>query len=152
MIIEESSFERTFGGNSTEYGDLLSKWYQKENDKISAFALSPDGKTLLAGTESGRIAVFSTEGKKLLNTLSFRNSAISDINFQKDSTHFVTASKEGKVVVWDAKKPEPLFSVDGHDSAVSAAFFCRRRQTCFCRRGRTSAYLEKTRQRGDQTL
>ena len=119
----ESSFERTFGGNSTEYGDLLSKWYQKENDKISAFALSPDGKTLLAGTESGRIAVFSTEGKKLLNTLSFRNSAISDINFQKDSTHFVTASKEGKVVVWDAKKPEPLFSVDGHDSAVSAAFF-----------------------------
>ncbi len=119
----ESSFERTFGGNYTEYGDLLSKWYQKENDKISAFALSPDGKTLLAGTESGRIAVFSTEGKKLLNTLSFRNSAISDINFQKDSTHFVTASKEGKVVVWDAKKPEPLFSVDGHDSAVSAAFF-----------------------------
>lgn len=119
----ESSFERTFGGNSTGFGDLLSKWYQKENDKISAFALSPDGKTLLAGTESGRIAVFSTEGKKLLNTLSFRNSAISDINFQKDSTHFVTASKEGKVVVWDAKKPEPLFSVDGHDSAVSAAFF-----------------------------
>ncbi|MBR6422491.1 protein kinase [bacterium] len=119
----ESSFGRTFGGNSSEFENLFLKWYQKENDKISAFALSPDGKTLLSGTESGRIAVFSTERKELLNTLTFRNSAITDIHFQKDATHFVTASKEGKIVVWDAEKLEPLFVVDGHDSAVSAAFF-----------------------------
>ena len=119
----ETSMERTFGGNCAEFGSLFSKWYQKENDKISAFALSPDGKTLLAGTESGRIAVFSTERKELLNTLTFRISPIADIHFQKDSTHFVTASKEGKIVVWDAEKLEPLFVVDGHDSAVSAAFF-----------------------------
>ena len=119
----ETSMERTFGGNYAEFGSLFSKWYQKENDKISAFALSPDGKTLLAGTESGRIAVFSTERKELLNTLTFRISPIADIHFQKDSTHFVTASKEGKIVVWDAEKLEPLFVVDGHDSAVSAAFF-----------------------------
>ena len=119
----ETSVGRTFGGNSSEFGSLFSKWYQKENDKISAFAVSPDGKTLLAGTESGRIAVFSTERKELLNTLIFRISPITDIHFQKDATHFITASKEGKIAVWDAEKLIPLFVVDGHGSAVSAAFF-----------------------------
>ena len=119
----ETSVEMTFGGNHAKFESLFAKWYQKENDKILAFAVSPDGKTLLAGTESGRIAVFSMENKELLNTLSFRNSALSDINFQKDSTHFVTASKEGKIVIWDAEKLVPLFVIDGHDSAISAAFF-----------------------------
>ena len=119
----ESSVGRTFGDSSAGFGSLFSKWYQKENDKISAFTLSPDGKILLAGTESGRIAVFSTERKELLNTLIFRLSPITYIHFQKDSTHFATASKEGKIAVWDAKKFEPLFVVDGHGSAVNAAFF-----------------------------
>ncbi|MBO7127654.1 protein kinase [bacterium] len=119
----ETSVGKTFGGNSSEFGGLLSKWCQKENDKIAGFAVSPDGKTLLAGAESGRIAVFSTESGELVNTLSFRNSAISDINFQKNGSHFVTALKEGKIVVWDAEKFAPLFVIDGHDSAVSSAFF-----------------------------
>ena len=119
----ETSVERRFEGNSSKFEGVFSKWYQKENDKISAFALSPDGKTLLAGTESGRIAVFSMESRNLVNILAFRNSALSDIHFQKDSTHFATASKEGKIVVWDAVTLSPLFVIDGHDSAVSAAFF-----------------------------
>jgi WD40 repeat protein len=119
----ETSVERRFEGNSSKFEGVFSKWYQKENDKISAFALSPDGKTLLAGTESGRIAVFSMESRNLVNILTFRNSALSDIHFQKDSTHFATASKEGKIVVWDAVTLSPLFVIDGHDSAVSAAFF-----------------------------
>ncbi|MBP5201654.1 protein kinase [bacterium] len=119
----ETSVERRFEGNSSKFEGVFSKWYQKENDKISAFALSPDRKTLLAGTESGRIAVFSMESRNLVNILTFRNSALSDIHFQKDSTHFATASKEGKIVVWDAVTLSPLFVIDGHDSAVSAAFF-----------------------------
>ncbi|MBO4710309.1 protein kinase [bacterium] len=121
--IAETSVESRFRGNSKELESLFAEWYQKENDKISTFAVSPDGKTLLAGTESGRIAVFSMESKKLLDILSFRSSPLYDINFQKDSTHFITASKEGKIVVWDAEKLMPLFVVDGHDSVVSAAFF-----------------------------
>ncbi len=119
----ETSVERRYEGSPAKFEGVFSKWYQKENDKISAFALSPDGKTLLAGTESGRIAVFSMESRSLVNILSFRNSALSDIHFQKDSTHFATASKEGKIVVWDAVTLSPLFVIDGHDSAVSAAFF-----------------------------
>ena len=119
----ETYVGRMFGDNYGEFESLFSKWYQKENEKISAFALSPDKKILLAGTESGRIAVFSMESKELANILTFRTSALSDIHFQKDSTHFVTASKEGKIAVWDAEKLVPLFVVDGHESAVSAAFF-----------------------------
>ena len=119
----ETSVKRTFGGSSAEIESLFEKWYQKENDKISAFAVSPDKKTLLAGTESGRTAVFSMKGRELSNILTFRNSALSDINFQKDGTHFITASKEGKIAVWDAERFAPLFVIDGHDSAVSAAFF-----------------------------
>ena len=119
----ETYIGKRFGGNQYEFENFFSQWYQKENDKISAFAVSPDGKILLAGTESGRIAVFSKDNGELLNTLSFRNSTIYDINFQKDGSHFVTASKEGKIVMWDTVKFSPLFVIDGHDSAVSAAFF-----------------------------
>lgn len=119
----ETSVGRTFGGSQAEFADLFSKWYQKENDKISSFALSPDGKILLAGTESGRTAVFSMETKELVNTLSFRTSPLLDINFQKDSAYFATASKEGKIVVWETGKLAPLFVIDGHGAAVRAAFF-----------------------------
>ena len=119
----EASVGTMFDGNSAEMGKIFSKWYQKENDKITAFTLSPDKKTVLAGTESGRVAVFSKETGELLNSVTFRNSPLAGINFQNDGTHFITASKEGKVTVWDSEKLAPIFVIDGHDSAVAAAFF-----------------------------
>lgn len=119
----ETSLGRTFDGNRSDFDGIAEKWYQKENDKIVSLSVSPDGKIILAGTESGKIAVFSKETKELLNILSFRSSAISNINFQKDGNYFVTASKEMKIVVWDAAAFAPLFVIDGHDSAIRTVFF-----------------------------
>ena len=119
----ENRMGSAFGGNETEFGKVAEKWYQKENEKIESFALSPDKKTILAGSESGKIAVFSREKKEFVNSLSFWTSPIVSINFQHDGSHFLTVSKEGRIMLWDTEKKMPLFVIDGHDSAVSAAFF-----------------------------
>jgi serine/threonine protein kinase len=119
----ETSVAMMFHGKSSETEKAFSNWYQKENDKISAFAVSPDEKNIFAGTESGSVIIFSKGTGKLLNSASFRNSPITDINFQSDGTHFITSSKEGKVTVWNVERIAPIFVIDGHDSAVAAAFF-----------------------------
>ncbi|MBO4699264.1 protein kinase [bacterium] len=127
ISINEKRAERFSGKGFETYKaaleDSFSKWYQKENDKIETKTLSPDGKMLFAGTEKGRIAVFSATNGKLLKVQNFRNSAITDINFQSGGGIFIAASKEGKSVVWDSAELIPLFVIDGHNSPVRAAFF-----------------------------
>ena len=119
----ERSFDKGFETGRRGLEDSFAKWYQKENDKIVAGSISPDGETIIAGTENGGIPVFSAADGKLLKVLNFRNSAITDINFQSSGDLFLTASKEGKTVVWDSKKLTPLFVIDGHNSTVVSAFF-----------------------------
>ncbi len=119
----ETRFGSTFGGNETEFGKVAEKWYQKENEKIDSFAISPDKKIILAGSESGKIAVFSREKKEFVNTVSFWTSPVVGISFQSDGSHFLTVSKEGRILVWETEKMRPLFVINGHDSAVTAAFF-----------------------------
>ena len=118
----ENRSGRSFSGNDSELESIAEQWYQKENEKIESFAVSPDKKTILAGSESGKIAVFSREKKDFVNVLSFWTSPIVKISFQSDGSHFITVSKEGKIMLWDAEKMMALFVIDGHDSAVSAAF------------------------------
>ena len=119
----ERSFGKGFETNNPVRDESFAKWYQKENDKIVADALSPDGQTLVAGTEKGRTAVFSATTGELLKLVNFRNSTITDINFQNSGNLFIAASKEGKAVIWDSKSLMPLFAIDGHKSSVPAAFF-----------------------------
>lgn len=119
----ETSSAKGFDVNEPVSEEPLSKWYQKENEKIVSKAVSPDGQYIFAGTEKGRIAVFSAKTGEVSNVLSFRSSPLTGIDFQKDGSHFITASKEGKAVIWDATKQIPLFAIDGHDSPVVSAFF-----------------------------
>ena len=113
----------TFSGNEAEFAGVAEAWYQKENEKIESFAVSPDKKIILAGSESGKTAVFSREKKEFVNVVSFWTSPVVGITFQNDGSHFITVSKEGKIMVWDTDKLMPLFVIAGHDSAVTAAFF-----------------------------
>ena len=110
----------------TNHGILRStnlKLYQKEKDFIVFSTVSQDGRTLFAGTDKGKIAVVSTETGEVGNILTFRNSPITEINSQKEENLLISASKEGKAVVWDMHKLIPLFVIDGHNSPLSSAFF-----------------------------
>ena len=119
----ETSAEKGFETHSGILETAGAELYQKEKDSIVSSAFSPDGKLLFAGTEKGKIAVFSTEAKKIENVLSFRNSPVTDINFDLEGNLFLTASKEGKTTVWDSRQLIPLFVIDGHNSVVTSAFF-----------------------------
>ncbi|MBP5405936.1 protein kinase [bacterium] len=125
-IVEKTvtaSVGKGFEADSAVLEAAKSNLYQKENDFITSAAPCSYGKSLIAGTEKGHIAVFSSETGEISNTLSFRSSPILSISCRSSENLFITASKEGKAVVWDLLKLIPLFAIDGHDSAVVSAFF-----------------------------
>jgi len=125
--IADKIYETFFGKGFDDVPDILAKsfakWYQKENDKITAHAFSPDGKTVVSGTEKGKIVIFLAENGDILHVLSFRGSPITSIAFHSEGTYFASASKEGKTVVWDTALLIPLFAVDGHASSVPSVLF-----------------------------
>lgn len=105
---------------------LWSKW-GTERQKISigsevrTLALSPDGKTLLAGTENGVIHILETETLREIKKMTHHRSPVMSIHFSSDNSQIISSEKDRKTVVWDAEKHEPLFTLEGHKRRVSGS-------------------------------
>ncbi|KAH8396303.1 hypothetical protein KR222_007691 [Zaprionus bogoriensis] len=98
--------------------------------KVNALALTPDGAYLVAGIQE-TIYLWHLNTGRLLNTLSKHYQPITCIRFSDRGEHFVTAGKDGAVLVWnltqcvvpcasgDSDENAPLYSFNDHGLAVT---------------------------------
>ena len=89
--------------------------------EVLTLALSPDGKTLLAGTESGTIYVYEPESLREIKKIIHHRSPVVSLHFSSDNALVISSEKDRKTVVWDAKKFEPLFTLEGHRRTVTGS-------------------------------
>ena len=89
--------------------------------EVLTLALSPDGKTLLAGTENGTIYVLEPISLRELKKINHHRSPVVSIHFSSDNTLIISSEKDRKTVVWDSKKYEPLFTLEGHSRTVTGS-------------------------------
>lgn len=90
--------------------------------KVNALAITPDGAYLVAGIQE-TIYLWHLNTGRLLNTMSKHYQPITCIRFTDSGEHFVTAGKDGAVLVWNLTQScAPSTSGDSDDNAPLYSF------------------------------
>jgi WD40 repeat protein len=84
-------------------------------------AFSPSGRQILLGDYNGQVLVLPATGRKV-RVLGPPGPRISDVEFNKSGSEFVTASASGVVTVWAARDGRPLHWIDACPSPNTASF------------------------------
>ncbi|MCD4823010.1 MAG: WD40 repeat domain-containing protein [Phycisphaerae bacterium] len=116
IFAPDSEVLYTGGGEGCVYemevrtGKILSRWFASQSGKseyghrISAIAISPDGKYIAAGTgPEGLAYVFDRKTGKRVTTLNHGGSTILIVSFSPDSKSLATFAV-GKIKIWKLEK------------------------------------------------
>jgi WD40 repeat protein len=68
---------------------------------VSAVAFSPDGRELVAGTESGLVELWDNASGRLLRALDWGCGPISAVTVAPDGSTCAAGTETGQIVVWD---------------------------------------------------
>ena len=125
---------------------------------VLAAAFSRDGSLLIAGSDDGRLRLFSTDGWRPLSAaFQAHTGFISTVDVSPDGRRFVTAASDGQVRLWDRATVRPIGAPlpgprRGQRRRVLLAGRCLRlrglRQRTRLQMGRPAGRLGTTRLRG----
>ena len=78
--------------------------YPRAKNFITATAFSPDGETLLIGTQSGRISLYSTDTRRRRMRYRGHSGRVTSLQFIDGGREFVSASADGTVRLWNRRR------------------------------------------------
>ena len=90
---------------------------QGKNCYVYTVAISPDGKTLVNGSDDKTIKFWDFQTKELLDTIQ-ENNQIRSIAISPDGQTLVSGSKNGTVKVWDFKTRKATKNFQGHTKTI----------------------------------
>ena len=76
-------------------------------------AFSPDGSLLATGDDAGVLRAWTADGTQDIFTIAAHEGRIRPVAFGRDSSHLVTASRDGTVKYWNIKTGELLHTFPG---------------------------------------
>jgi len=91
-------------------------------ESMFSIALSPDGKTILTGSEDGTVRFWDVETGRALHVLTAHTSWVTKVAFSPDGKTALSGSADGTAKIWDVQNGTLLHTLDGHaDRVVSIA-------------------------------
>ena len=90
-------------------------------DRVSAIAGSPDGKTLVVATRTGKVLLMDARSGQVVREVS-HPATVNAVVVSPDSKHLATASDDRTAAVWNLATGEQLLSVPHDDEVWSVAF------------------------------
>ena len=88
------------------------------NGVIVTLGVTPDGKTLIVGSNDGQITAVDLENLEIKYSQRLRANPYSDIAFSSDGKLFAVTSKED-IVLFDTEKGQRIRTLQGHSTNVS---------------------------------
>ncbi len=93
--------------------------YLHEDEIMTTVSISPDGYFIAAGTEQGKVYVYSTYDEDISwYHDGLLDGRIIEIDFSEDSTHFVIGTENGRVYIYESEGENPVFEYDQPDSVT----------------------------------
>jgi WD40 repeat protein/serine/threonine protein kinase len=80
----------------------------QHDNAVNALAYSPDGMTLLTGTQDHQLRLWDVESGALIREFVGHDGAIMDIVFSSDGQQAVTGALDGAIILWDVQSGEEL--------------------------------------------
>ncbi|MBI2422282.1 MAG: DUF5011 domain-containing protein [Candidatus Hydrogenedentes bacterium] len=90
---------------------------------VRAVAFSPDGATVLTGSDDEAAKLWSIFTGEQLLTFSGHTSVVSSVAFSPDGQQIATGSWDRTAKIWDVDSGQELLSITGHSSLVSSVAF-----------------------------
>ncbi|WP_249268059.1 WD40 repeat domain-containing protein [Microcystis aeruginosa FBCC-A68] len=89
---------------------------------VQSVNFSPDGKTLVSGSDDGTIKLWNVETGKEIRTLKGHDGYVSSVNFSPDGKTLVSGSLQ-TIKLWNVETGEEILTLKGHDNGVNSVNF-----------------------------
>ncbi|MEP3388889.1 MAG: High-affnity carbon uptake protein Hat/HatR [Reichenbachiella sp.] len=88
--------------------------------RVKALALSPDGRYLAGGSESGSVYLWDLENENEEKSLYIKDGApVHAISFNKKGDIIAIGDEEGDVILWDMKEGKQIRRLTGHSAKIT---------------------------------
>ena len=77
-------------------------------------AFSPDGQSVVSGSDDKTVRLWSVESGELLQTMEGHTSPVMSVSFSPDGQSVVSGSKDKTVRLWSVESDELLRTMEGH--------------------------------------
>ncbi|KAF9119577.1 hypothetical protein BGW39_000213 [Mortierella sp. 14UC] len=96
----------------------------KEDGWVTSCAVSPDGKVLAAGLDSGNISIYDTVTWTKTTSFEGHRLTVTSLTFSPTSSHLLlSGSHDGSVRVWDRETGSAIHVLECHIQAVTAVAY-----------------------------
>src|SRR5262245_61237395 len=85
---------------------------------VRTVAFSPDGQTLVTGSEDKTAIVWDLSSGRSLHVLSGHTAVVNSASFSPDGSQILTASKDKTARVWDMATGREVFLLEGHSNDI----------------------------------
>ncbi|UBF23886.1 hypothetical protein K9N68_19255 [Kovacikia minuta CCNUW1] len=101
QLCEASKTSVNLGAELNQAGVNVEHLCSESNQKFTSVSVSPDGKTIAAGSWDNTIKLWNANGE-LLQTLKGHSDLVTHVSFSPDGKTITSASNDGTVKLWDS--------------------------------------------------
>ena len=94
-----------------------------QSERVTALAISPDGKTLVTGSIDKSIRVWDLNTTKVIRILQGHTEEITSLAFNKDGSLLASGSKDQNIRIWNLSSADEHRNFAGHEGYVWSAVF-----------------------------
>jgi WD40 repeat protein len=131
LIISDHTFERA-ELRHLKTGELL-QTFEKKGKTLNKAAFSPDGRTIITGSDSSEAYLWDVASGEIIHILSGHTGWVISVAFSPDGRTILTGSKDTTARLWDAATGETIHIFERHYLELKDAVFClngRHMMTC----------------------
>ncbi len=101
------------------YSTQLRAQLAGHTDKVTAVAISEDGRYIATGSEDLRIILWDANTQAIITEFSGHQGIVSGLAFSPDSMQLVSVGNDALVIVWDIASGTPLLQLRGHRNVIT---------------------------------
>jgi hypothetical protein len=90
---------------------------------VNSVNFSPDGKTLVSGSDDNTIKLWNVETGQEIRTLKGHDNSVYSVNFSPDGKTLVSGSWDNTIKLWNVETGQEIRTLKGHDSPVRSVNF-----------------------------
>jgi len=100
-------------------GERLIRTLIGHTGKVTAIAVTPDGKQLISGSNDNTLKIWDLETGKEKFSFIGHSDEITAIAITPDGNQIISSSRDGTIKAWNLKNREKLLTIDSHQNSVN---------------------------------